>query len=113
MENRFELMFSECVTKRKMTLTDFSKIMTTNPSKIFKIYPKKGVIKVGSDADLTILDKEEVWRISKDNHHMNVDYNPYEGLTITGKIITTILKGNIMIDNGELVCEHKLGQFLY
>ena len=112
-ENRFELMFSECVGKRKMTLTDFSKLVSTNPAQIFKLYPHKGVIAPGADADLVIFNKDKKWKISKNNHHMNVDYNPYEGFLVSGKVQSVMLRGNLVIHNEKLVSENKSGVFVY
>ena len=112
-ENRFELMFSECVGKRKMTLTDFSKLVSTNPAHIFKLYPQKGVIAPGSDADLIIFNKDKKWKITKDKHHMHVDYNPYEGFSVSGKVQSVILRGNLVIHNEKLASENKTGFFVF
>src|SRR5258707_11963367 len=74
-EHRLELLFSEGVNKGKISLNKFVEVTATNPAKIFGMYPKKGTIGIGSDADLIIFDPNEQHTISSKTHHMNVDYS--------------------------------------
>jgi dihydropyrimidinase len=85
-ENRMELLYSEGVDKGRITLSKFVEVACTNPAKIFGMYPKKGTISIGSDADLVIFDPNEKHTISAKTHHMNVDYSGYEGWEVTGKV---------------------------
>lgn len=111
-ENRMELLFSEGVQKGRITLNKFVEVTSTNPAKIFGMFPRKGCIAVGSDADLLILDPNEEHTLSVDTHHMNVDYSAYEGWKLTGKCKTTILRGQVAIDNGKVKIEKGYGKFI-
>src|SRR5215471_13354780 len=104
-ENRMELLYSEGVHKGKITVNKFVEVACTNPAKIFGMFPKKGTISVGSDADLVIFDPKEKHTLSAKTHHMNVDYSGYEGWKITGKVKTVLLRGKIAIDNNECLVE--------
>lgn len=111
-ENRMELLFSEGVKKGKITINKFVEVACTNPAKIFGMFPKKGTISVGSDADLVIFDPEEKHRLSASTHHMNVDYSGYEGWEVTGKVKTVLLRGKVAIDNNQCLVEKGYGQFI-
>ncbi|MGF1669193.1 MAG: dihydropyrimidinase, partial [Balneolaceae bacterium] len=111
-EHRMELMFSEGVKKGKISLNKYVEITATNPAKIFGMYPQKGTIAIGADADLTILDPEKEHTISKDTHHMNADYSSYEGWKVTGKTETVLLRGQIAIENGECHLKPGNGKFI-
>ena len=87
-ENRMELLYSEGVHKGKITLNKYVEVACTNPAKIFGMFPKKGTIAVGSDADIVIFDPNEKHTLSAETHHMNVDYSGYEGWEVTGKVKT-------------------------
>src|SRR3954462_14804634 len=87
-ENRMELLYSEGVAKGKITLNKYVEVTSTNAAKIFGMFPKKGTIAVGADADIVIFDPNETHEISATTHHMNVDYSAYEGWPITGKVKT-------------------------
>jgi len=111
-ENRIELLFSEGVMKNKITLNKFVEVSSTNAAKIFGMFPQKGTIAVGSDADIMILDPNEKHQLSASTHHMNVDYNGYEGWNITGKVKTVLLRGKIVIDNNNCLVEKGYGKFI-
>lgn len=111
-ENRVELLFSEGVNKGKITLNKFVEVTSTNPAKIFGMFPKKGNIGIGADADLVIFDPNEKHTLSAATHHMNVDYSAYEGWELTGKCKTVILRGKVAIDNGEVKIDKGYGQFV-
>ena len=76
------------------------------------MYPKKGCIAIGSDADLVIFDPNKEHTISKDTHHMNVDYSAYEGWKLKGKSEIVLLRGQIAVENGETKIEKGYGQFV-
>jgi len=111
-ENRMELLFSEGVNKGKISLHKFVEVTSTNAAKIFGMFPRKGCISVGSDADLVIFDPNEQHTISAKTHHMNVDYSAYEGWAVTGKCKTTILRGQVAVDHGKVKIDKGYGQFI-
>jgi dihydropyrimidinase len=111
-ENRMELLFSEGVVKNKITLNKFVEVTSTNAAKIFGMFPKKGTIAVGSDADMVLFDPNEQHTLSAATHHMNVDYSGYEGWEVKGKIKTVVLRGKIAIDNNTCLVEKGYGKFV-
>jgi dihydropyrimidinase len=111
-EHRMELLFSEGVKKDKISLNKFVEVTSTNVAKIFGMYPQKGTIAVGSDADIVILDPNEKHTISVNTHHMNCDYSGYEGFEVTGKCKTIILRGKVVVDNNKLLVEKGFGKFI-
>ncbi len=111
-ENRLELLYTEGVGKGRITLNKFVEVTSTNAAKIFGMYPRKGTIAVGSDADIVIFDPTEKHTLSAEKHHMNVDYSGYEGWALAGKVKTVLLRGQVAIDNGECLVEKGYGQFI-
>ncbi len=111
-ENRFELLYSEGVAKDRISLNKFVEMSSTGAAKIFGLFPRKGTIAVGSDADIVIFDPEAQHTISAETHHMNVDYNAYEGWQVQGKARTTILRGTVAVDNGEAFIGEGFGKYL-
>lgn len=111
-ENRMELLYSEGVHKRRITLNKFVEVACTNPAKIFGMFPRKGTIAVGSDADIVLFDPHEKHVLSASTHHMNVDYSAYEGWELTGKVKTVLLRGKVAIDKGKCLIEKGYGQFI-
>ncbi|MVT07989.1 dihydropyrimidinase [Chitinophaga tropicalis] len=111
-ENRMELLYSEGVHKGRITLNRYVEVACTNPARIFGMFPRKGTIAVGSDADIVIFDPQEKHVISAATHHMNVDYSAYEGWELTGKVKTVLLRGQIAIDEGECLVPRGYGQFI-
>ena len=111
-ENRFELLYSEGVEKGRISLNKFVDMSSTGAAKIFGLFPRKGTIAIGSDADIVIFDPQKEHTISVDTHHMNVDYSAYEGWQVKGKTRTTILRGTVAIDNGEALIGEGFGQYI-
>ena len=111
-ENRMELLFSEGVNKGRITLNKYVEVASTNAAKIFGMFPKKGTIAIGSDADILIFDANEKHTLSAKTHHMNVDYSGYEGWEVKGKVKTVLLRGQVVIDNNECKVEKGYGQFV-
>jgi dihydropyrimidinase len=111
-EHRMELLFSEGVNKGRITLNKFVDVACTNAAKIFGMFPRKGTLGIGSDADVVLFDPTEVHIISASTHHMNVDYSAYEGREVTGKVKTVILRGKIAIDENQCTLERGAGQFI-
>jgi dihydropyrimidinase len=111
-ENRMELLFSEGVVKGKISLNKYVEIACTNPAKIFGMFPRKGTIAPGSDADIVLIDPNERHTLSAATHHMNVDYSGYEGWELTGKVKTVLLRGEVAIDQGKCLVGKGYGQFI-
>ena len=87
-------------------------VLSTNPAKIFGMFPRKGTIAVGSDADIVIFDPKKKHVLSAKTHNMNVDYSAYEGWKVTGKVETVLLRGQVAIDNNACLVEKGYGQFI-
>lgn len=116
-EHRMSLLYTYGVTKGKITLEQFVKLTATNPSKVYGMYPKKGTIKIGSDADLIILEDVctaggEPFPIKASAQTQQVDYTPYEGVLINDKISHVFLRGKLIVKNGNLTNEKPIGNFL-
>ena len=111
-ENRMELLFSEGVNKGRITLNKYVEVASTNAAKIFGMFPKKGTIAIGSDADIVLFDANEKHTLSAKTHHMNVDYSGYEGWKVKGKVKTVLLRGKVVIDNNECKVQKGYGQFV-
>ncbi|MDZ4660449.1 MAG: dihydropyrimidinase [Pseudomonadota bacterium] len=111
-ENRMELMFSEGVLKNRLDIHKFVEVTSTKPAKIFGLFPKKGTIAVGADADIVIFDPDKKHTMSAKTHHMNCDYSAYEGWQVTGKCRTTILRGTVAIDEGKAFIGKGFGKYL-
>jgi dihydropyrimidinase len=111
-ENRMELLYSEGVHKGKISLNKYVEVACTNAAKIFGMFPRKGTLAPGSDADIVLFDPNETHTLSASTHHMNVDYSAYEGWPVTGKVKTVILRGEVAIDNGKCLLQKGYGQFI-
>ena len=111
-ENRIELLYSEGVHQGRITLNKFVEVACTNPARIFGMFPRKGTIAPGSDADIVLFDPNERHRISAKTHHMNVDYSAYEDWEVTGKVRTVVLRGRVAIDGNKCLVEKGYGQFI-
>ena len=111
-ENRMELLFSEGVGKGRISLNKYVEVACTNPAKIFGMFPRKGTIAPGSDADLVLFDPARKHTLSASTHHMNVDYSAYEGWELTGKVQTVLLRGRVAIDKGQCLVPKGYGQFI-
>ena len=111
-EHRMELLFSEGVNKGRISLNRYVEVTSTNAAKIFGMYPRKGTLSIGSDADIILMDPQRKHTISAETHHMNCDYSGYEGWEVTGKIDTVILRGKVAVADGETRVEKGYGQFI-
>jgi dihydropyrimidinase len=111
-ETRVPLMFSEAVMKRGFSLPWFARIVATNPARRFGMFPRKGVIRLGSDADLVLLDPKARVRIGHERLHMKCDWSPYEGVSVTGWPVTTLLRGDVICQEGEIVSDKAQGRFV-
>lgn len=111
-EHRMELLYSKGVHTGKISLTKYVEVSSTNAAKIFGMYPRKGTIAIGSDADIVIFDPNKEHVISAETHHMNCDYSGYEGQQVTGKTETVILRGQVAIEDETCKLNAGFGQFI-
>jgi dihydropyrimidinase len=111
-EHRMELLFSEGVAKGRIDLNRFVEVNSTNAAKIFGMFPRKGSIGIGSDADIVLFNPNEKHTISASTHHMNVDYSAYEGVEVTGKVKTVILRGTVAVEDNVCKVDKGFGQFI-
>lgn len=102
-ETRLMLLYNGGVLPGKISLNRFVEIVSTSPARLFGLFPRKGAIAVGSDADLVIFDPTARGRITAASMHMRVDYNPYEGTEITGRPVTVLSRGTVLVDDGRFV----------
>ncbi len=110
-ETSLMMLYSEGVAKKRITVNDLVRVLSTNPARIFGMQ-NKGSIAVGKDADMVIYDPNAKWTMSIDKLHMNIDYTPYEGFAVTGKPVVTISKGAIIAQNGEFTGTTDWGEFV-
>ncbi|MEH7106508.1 dihydropyrimidinase [Bacillus sp. JJ1764] len=111
-EDRLTILFSEGVKKGRITLNQFVDITSTRIAKLFGLFPKKGTISVGADADLVIFDPTIERVISAETHHMAVDYNAFEGMKVTGEPVSVLVRGEFVIRDKQFVGTPGKGQYL-
>jgi dihydropyrimidinase len=111
-ETRLPILFSEGVVKGRIDLNRFVALSATNHAKTYGLYPRKGTIAVGSDADIAIWDPTREVTISQDILHHGPDYTPYEGFRVTGWPVTTLVRGEVVVADGTLVGRKGAGQHL-
>ncbi|MGG3642864.1 dihydropyrimidinase [Bacillus gobiensis] len=111
-EDRFSLLFSEGVKKGRISLNQFVDLVSTKSAKLFGLFPKKGTIAVGSDADIVIFDPNKKRTISASTHHMNVDYNAFEGMEVTGEPVSVLSRGEFVIKDKAFTGKPGAGKYL-
>jgi dihydropyrimidinase len=111
-ETRMSLVYDGGVRQGRISINRFVELTSTSPAKIFGLFPRKGTIAPGSDADIVVFDPNKKARLSAETHHMKVDYSPYEGREVTGVTDTVISRGRIVIDGGKFVGRAGSGSFL-
>jgi dihydropyrimidinase len=111
-ENRLEVLWHHGVRTGKLTMNEFVRVTSTNAAQIFNIYPRKGSVSVGADADIVVWDPAASKTISAKTHRQNVDYNIFEGMTVTGCASHTISHGKVVYANGELDVERGAGRYV-
>ncbi len=99
-------------TSGKMDIHDVIRLVSTNPAKLFGIYPQKGSLKIGTDADVVIFDPNQKWTLQDDNVHSASEYTPYRGFKVDGKVRTTILRGKVIMDDGKYYGVPGEGRFI-
>jgi dihydropyrimidinase len=111
-ETRLPILFSEGVSKGRIDLPKFVALTATNHAKLYGLYPRKGTIAVGSDADIVVWDPEREQTISQENLHHGADYTPYEGLAVKGWPTLVMLRGKVIVRDGRLLGNAGDGMFL-
>ena len=111
-ENRITMLYTYGVSRGKLNINDFVAVASTNAAKIFDLFPRKGTIAVGSDADLVIFDPNIKDKLSVKTQIMNVDYCAFEGVEIDGKPDLVTVRGQVAVRNGQFVGDAKRGIFL-
>lgn len=109
---RLPVLFSEGVMKGRIDLERFVAVTATNPAKTYGLYPRKGTIAVGADADIAIWDLAVKQTLTHELLRDGADYTPYEGIEITGWPVHTLLRGRTVVRDGEVVGEKGLGRHL-
>jgi len=111
-ENRLQLIYHHGVNEGRLSLNRFVELISTTPARIFGMYPRKGEIAPGSDADLVIWDPQEPYTISAATHHMRVDYSMFEGFQVKGNVKTVLSRGEVIVDGGEFLGKSGRGEYL-
>src|SRR6266852_4657480 len=111
-ETRMSLVYDGGVRTGRISLNRFVELTSTSPAKIFGLFPRKGTIAPGSDADIVIFDPNKKTTLSAKTLHMKVDYNPYEGREVTGAVDTVVSRGRVVIDAGTFTGRAGAGSFL-
>ena len=112
LENRLQMIHEFGVRAGRISLNRMVELLATSPAKLFGLYPRKGTVAVGSDADLVVFDPEKTVTISAKTHHSKSDYNLFEGTQVTGSPEIVLLRGRILVENDELVAAPGVGQFV-
>jgi len=111
-ETRMSLVYDGGVRAGRISLNRFVELTSTSPAKIFGLFPRKGTIAPGSDADLVVFDPNRTVTLAAKTLHMKVDYNPYEGRQVTGAADTVLSRGRLVIEDGQFVGRAGRGSFL-
>jgi dihydropyrimidinase len=109
---RLPILFSEGVVKGRIDINRFVALTSTNHAKTYGLYPRKGTIAVGADADIAIWDPARKVVMTHDLLHDDCDYTPYEGLSVTGWPVLTMVRGQLVVRNSELVAQKGSGTYL-
>jgi len=111
-ENRMEVLWHHGVNTGLLNMNEFVKVTSTNAAQIFNIYPRKGSISIGADADIVVWDPEATKTISAKTHHQNIDFNIFEGMKVKGCASHTISAAKVVYANGELNVERGAGKYV-
>jgi len=111
-ENRMEVLWHHGVGKGRLTMNEFVAVTSSNAAQIFNIYPRKGSVSVGADADIVVWDPEATKTISAKTHHQKVDYNIFEGMEVKGGASHTVSRGKVVWADGQLDVERGAGRYV-
>ncbi|OGP87939.1 MAG: hypothetical protein A2156_01530 [Deltaproteobacteria bacterium RBG_16_48_10] len=111
-ETLLPLLFSEGVVKERISIAQLSQVLSENPARIFKLFPKKGILAPGSDADIVVLDPRKKKILRADQMVAKAGWTPYEGMEVTGSIEMTLVRGKIVFERDEIRAEKGFGSFI-
>ncbi|MEX2494729.1 MAG: dihydropyrimidinase [Woeseia sp.] len=111
-ENRMEVLWHHGVSTGRLTVNEFVRVTSANAAQIFNIYPRKGSISVGADADIVVWDPKASKTISAKTHHQNIDFNIFEGMTVEGCASHTLSQGKVVYADGKLNVERGAGRYI-
>ena len=106
-EDRAVLLYTYGVRSDKITLNQMCRLLSENPAKLYGLFPRKGRIAAGGDADIVIFDPQAIGVISAETQAYNMDYSPYEGYKTKGRVETVYLRGHKVVDNHKITAEHE------
>jgi dihydropyrimidinase len=112
LETVLPLMATYGVGEGRIQWQDIVRMMAVNPARLYNLWPRKGTLIPGADADLVLFNPDQVWTISQDTLHDATGYSPFEGYPVTGKVMTTIRRGELLIHEGEFVGNTSSGRYL-
>jgi dihydropyrimidinase len=112
LENRLHMIHEFGARTGRITLNRMVELLATNPAKLFGLYPRKGTIAPGSDADIVVWDPEKELTISAETNHSNVNYNLFEGTQVRGAPEVVLVRGQVIVEGDELVAQPGAGQFV-
>ncbi len=112
LEDRLKMIHHFGVREGRISLNRMVDLLATQPARLFGLYPRKGTVAVGADADLVVFDPERRETLSASSHHSRCDYNLYEGTEVVGAPETVLLRGNVLVEDGELVGTPGIGRFV-
>lgn len=110
-EHRMDMVF-QGVLKGEISLARWVELCATTPARMMGLYPRKGVIQPGADADIVLYDPNKRWSISAENHHMNLDHSAYEGIEVTGHVDTVLSRGQVIVNEARYLGAKTDGQYL-
>ncbi len=111
-ELRMNLLYAYGVVRGRMDINRFSVVTSTNAAKYFGLFPRKGILQVGSDADIVVFDPRAEWTVSSDLLHDNCDYTPYEGFALKGRVRDVFLRGSHKVASGKIISENTDGRYM-
>ena len=112
MENRLQMIHHFGVREGRISLNRMVDLLCTTPAKLFGMYPKKGTLAIGSDGDVVVFDPDRPFTISASTHHSACDINIFEGTEVRGVPETVLRRGEVIVENGELLAKAGSGQFV-
>jgi dihydropyrimidinase len=111
-ELRVPLLYSQGVATGKLSANRWVELASTSPAKLMGLWPRKGQLAAGSDADIVVFDPEQRWTVHWQDLHMSVEYSLWDGWELTGKVRDTVLRGSVLVENGSYVGSKTSGQYL-
>lgn len=111
-ETLLSLLYSEGVAKGQISFSDLAWYLAEGPARAFGLWPKKGGIREGADADLVLFDPKPRWEIKAEELHMATDFSPYEGLPVVGRVVSVLARGEWLVQDGELLARPGWGKFV-